>query len=114
MALPPSMFEPKAVLKSAPVAAHEPSAPIPVDGVPRDPSIYGFKRVGEPVNYEDVEYIEDTTISSPTLPPVNDPELIQFQKELDRRYFNLNRDVEKEKVGSKNAFWPDPGRIDSS
>ena len=54
----------------------------------------------EPVNYEDVEYIEDTTISSPTLPPVNDPELIQFQKELDRRYFNLNRDVEKEKVCS--------------
>ena len=89
------MFEPKPVLKSAPVAAREPNAPIPIE---RDPSIYGFKRVGEPVNYEDIEYIEDTTISSPTLPPVNDPELIQFQKELDRRYFNLNRDVSKEKV----------------
>ena len=90
------MFDPKPILKSAPIAAHEPAAPIPVET--RDPSIYGFKRVGEPVNYEDVEYIEDTTISSPTLPPVDDPELIQFQKELDRRYFNLNRDVEKEKV----------------
>ena len=80
-ALPPSMFD----------------APPPA-GLQPNPDVYGFNRPESDYN----DYIlESTTVSSgedTILPPVDDPELIKFQKELDRRYFNLKENRNDKKV----------------
>lgn len=69
MALPPSMFD----------GTFNPSMGInPSAGV--NPAV-----VTQPVTTEPPTTVE------PTLGAINDPELIKFQKEMDRRYFNLNK-----------------------
>ena len=59
---------------------------------------------------EAITTVPPTTVE-PTLGAINDPELVKFQKELDRRYFNLNKKEPEEVSSNRTSDDQTPFRI---
>lgn len=91
--LPPSFFEQESFGVQLKSAVTNPDGSMPLGNVQAAQAVQPSVAPTEPTTTE-----EQTTLE-PTLGSIVDPELIQFQKDLDRRYFNLNKKpVEKKET----------------